>query len=54
MKIDKTTFKDRPIDMTANHTSRPDKALFFADPHFLFLKSYTHKWHIAFCPAHKP
>ena len=42
MKIDKTTYKDRkerPIEMTANHTSRPDKVLFFADPHFLFFKS---------------
>ena len=39
MKIDKTTYKDREkrqIGMTADHTSRPDKVLFFADPHFLF------------------
>jgi hypothetical protein len=39
MKIDKTTYKDKKeiqIGMTANHTSRPDKVLFFADPHFLF------------------
>jgi hypothetical protein len=37
MKIDKTTYKDikeRIIGMTADHTSRPDKVLFFADPHF--------------------
>jgi len=42
MKIDKPTYKDRkerPIEMTANHTSRPDKVLFFADPHFLFFKN---------------
>lgn len=42
MKIDKTTYKDREkrqIGMTADHTSQPDKVLFFADPHFLFFKS---------------
>ena len=41
MKIDKTTYKDKEnqIRLTANHTSRPDKVLFFADPHFLFFKS---------------
>ena len=42
MKIDKTTYKDRKerqIGMTADHTSRHDKVLFFADPHFLFFKS---------------
>jgi hypothetical protein len=39
MKIEKMTYKDRPIGMTADHTSRPDKVLFFADPHFLFSKS---------------
>jgi hypothetical protein len=42
MKIDKTTYKDREkrqIGMTADHTIRPDKILFFADPHFLFFKS---------------
>ncbi len=42
MKIDKTTYKDRKerhIGMTADHTRRPDKVLFFADPHFLFFKS---------------
>ena len=39
MKIDKTTYKDKgeiQIGLTADHTSRPDKVLFFADPHFLF------------------
>jgi hypothetical protein len=45
MRIDKTTYKDKEenqIGMTADHTSRPDKVLFFADPHFLFFKSqYT-------------
>jgi hypothetical protein len=43
MKIDKTTFKDRrkerQIGMTADLTSRPDKVLFFADPHFLFFRN---------------
>ncbi len=40
MKIDKTTYKDKKenqIGMTADHTSHPDKVLFFADPHFLFV-----------------
>ena len=39
MKIDMTTYKDRKerqIGMTTDRTSRPDKVLFFADPHFLF------------------
>jgi len=39
MKIDKTIYKDKEenqIGMTADHTSRPDKVLFFADTHFLF------------------
>jgi hypothetical protein len=39
MKIDMTTNIDREmgqIGMTADHTSRPDKVLFFANPHFLF------------------
>ena len=48
MKIDKTTYKDRKenqIGMTADYTSQPDKALFFADPHFLFFKSYTQMAH---------
>ena len=43
MKIDKTTYKDKEenqIGLTADHTSRPDKVLFFADPHFFcFFKS---------------
>ena len=42
MKHDISTYRDREnrqIGMTADHTSRPDKVLFFADPHFLFLKS---------------
>jgi hypothetical protein len=44
MKIDKTTYKDRkerPIEMTADHTCRPDKVLFFADTHFLFKSRHT-------------
>ena len=39
MKHDSTKYNEREIrliGMTANHTSRPDKVLFFADPHFLF------------------
>ena len=41
MKIDKTTYRDKEenqIGLTADHTSLPDKVLFFADPHFLFFK----------------
>ena len=48
MKIDKTTYKDRKerqIGMTADHTSRPDKVLFFADPHFLFSRANTQLAH---------
>lgn len=44
MKIDMTTNIDREIrqiGMTADHTSRPDKVLFFADPHFLFVSQRT-------------
>jgi len=36
MKIDKTTYKDKgenQIGLTANHTNRPDKVLFLADPY---------------------
>jgi hypothetical protein len=52
MKIDKTTFKDkekRQIEMTADHTSRPDKVLFFDDTHFLFLRADPHctHWQVA-------
>jgi len=53
MKIDKTTYKDRKdrqIGMTADHTSRPDKVLFFPDPHFLFFRNPAHSNHILFCP----
>ncbi len=38
MKQDRTTYKDREnrqIGMTADHTSRPDKVLFFPTAHFL-------------------
>ncbi|MDC0956595.1 hypothetical protein OAS44_01845 [Flavobacteriaceae bacterium] len=55
MKIDKTTYKDKEennIGMTADHTSQPDKVLFFADPHFLFFKESTHIAHIG--KSHKP
>jgi hypothetical protein len=43
MKIDQTIYKDRKetqIGMTADHASRPDKVLFFADPHFFVFKSH--------------
>ncbi|MDD2477087.1 MAG: hypothetical protein PHI32_14420 [Dysgonamonadaceae bacterium] len=55
MKIDKTTYndrKERQIGMTADHTSRPDKVLFFADTHFLFFKSRHTNGTLPF--AHKP
>ena len=42
MKIDKTTYKDKEenqIGLAADHTSRPNKGLFLADPHFLFYRS---------------
>jgi hypothetical protein len=48
MKIDKTTYKDRKErlnGMTADHTRRPHKVLFFADPHFLFLSPCTQMAH---------
>jgi|GEM_PF-1723571 hypothetical protein len=44
MKIDKKTYKDKKekqIGMTADHTSRPDKVLFFTDSHFSFYKSLS-------------
>ena len=48
MKIDKTTYKDRKdrqFGMIADHTSRPDKVLFFTDPLFLFLETTTKMAH---------
>jgi hypothetical protein len=48
MKIDKTTYKGRKERlnvMTAGNTSRPEKALFFADLHFLFLRAFTQMAH---------
>jgi len=48
MRIDKTTYKDRNerhTGMTADFTSRPDKVLFFANPHFLFLRANPHCTH---------
>ncbi len=48
MKIDKMIYKgrkERQIGMTADHTSRPDKVLFFANPHFLFLRADPHCTH---------
>lgn len=51
MKVDKTTYNDKEENqngMTADHTSRPDKVLFFADLHFLFLKFITQMAHCLF------
>jgi hypothetical protein len=48
MQIDKTTYKDRKKTLngiTANHTSQPDKVLFFADTHLLFLSPCTQMAH---------
>lgn len=48
MKIDKTTYKDKEenqIGMTADHSRRPDKVLFFADPLFCFLRADLHCTH---------
>ena len=58
MKIDNTTYKDRKetqSGMIADHTSRPDKVLFFADPHFLFLNytAYSHLAHLPLPQTHK-
>lgn len=44
MKIENTAYKERTEiqnGMTADHTSLPDKVLFFADPHFLFFDGRT-------------
>jgi len=48
MKIDKTTYKDKEenqIGMTADHTSQPDKVLFFADPLIFVFKPITQMAH---------
>jgi len=48
MKIDKTTYKDREkiqIGMTADHTSRPDKVLFFCRNTFFVFGSETQRAH---------
>jgi hypothetical protein len=34
---DNNNIEKRQIGKTADHTSQPDKVLFFANPHFLFL-----------------
>jgi hypothetical protein len=50
MKLDKLTYKeDNQIGLTTDQTSQSDKVLFFADPHFLFLKP-TQRKHILFFP----
>jgi len=48
MKHDKTANIDRQvrqIGMTTDHTSLPDKVLFFADTHFCFLRADPHLAH---------
>lgn len=48
MKIDKITYKDRKKrlnGMTAENTGQPQKVLFFADTHFLFLRPRTQMAH---------
>ncbi|MDO9152996.1 MAG: hypothetical protein Q7U47_04695 [Paludibacter sp.] len=59
MKHDSKTHiekQKRQIGMTADHASRPDKVLIFADPHFLFFKEPSHIAHIGkpHMPTHKP
>lgn len=59
MQIDKTTYndrKERQIGMTADHTSRPVKVLFFADPHFLFFNfmAAAQVAHFVLPLTHKP
>jgi hypothetical protein len=53
MKLDIDNYNDsqnRLIGMTIDHTSRPDKVLFFADSHFWFLITFsTHIAYICFC-----
>jgi len=54
MKIDKTTYKDKEeyqIGLIVDHTSLPDKVLFFADPHFLFFKSRSTLHTLASCTS---
>jgi hypothetical protein len=52
MKIDKTTYKDNEenqIGLTSDHTSQPDKVLFFFDHIYCFLRATplcTH-WQVA-------
>lgn len=48
MKIDKQANKEkvkRQNGLTTNRTSRPDKVLFFPNPHFLFLQSTAQMAH---------
>ena len=59
MKIDKTTYKDKEENqngMAADHTSRPDKVLFFADTHFLFFNflAAAQVAHFVLPQPHKP
>jgi len=45
MKLDKKSYrnrKEKQIGITAYHTSRPNKVLFFADTFFLFCQSTLH------------
>lgn len=56
MKIDKTTYierKERLIGMTVDITNLPEKVLFFAVPHFLYLiLGLILIWYTAFCSPH--
>ncbi len=48
MKINKTTYNDKEkglIRLTADHTSRSDKVLFFADPLIFVFKPITQMAH---------
>jgi hypothetical protein len=52
----KQVFLHKANDLTVRHDSQRKEVLFFADPHFLFFYFFwqPHKWHIWFCPTHKP
>ena len=53
MKLDSKTYFDKKkelIEMTADHTIRPNKVLFFADTHFLFFKC-SHTLHTLSSPT---
>ncbi|OFX32220.1 MAG: hypothetical protein A2X08_08320 [Bacteroidetes bacterium GWA2_32_17] len=56
MKLDSKTYFDREeelIGMTADHTSQPNKVLFFTDSHFLFFNCRT-TLHTLLSPTKRP